>query len=101
LTLTDAVGHTSSTNLSVVQSPVRVTMYPVNPPSQLWQSTVSVTGTVSYPSYAVWVNGVKANNPGNGTWSALNVPVTPGGTAVFQMTAYSPGEQQPDGSHGN
>jgi len=63
--------------------------------------TVNVSGTISDPSWAVWVNGRKASNPGNGTWTATSVPVTQGGAAVFQMTAYSPEEQQPDGSHGN
>ena len=101
LTLTDAVGNSSSTNISLVQGAVRVTMNPVTPASQLWQPAVNVTGTISDPSYAVWVNGRKASNPGNGTWAATNVPVTQGGAAVFQMTAYSPDEQQPDGSHGN
>jgi uncharacterized Zn-binding protein involved in type VI secretion len=101
LTLSDAVGHSSSTNVSVVQSTVLLTMSPVNPASQLWQPSVSVSGKISDPSYAVWVNGVKATNPGDGTWTAANVPVNPGGAAVFQMNAYSPDEQQPDGSYGN
>jgi hypothetical protein len=101
LTITDAANNSSSTNISVVQSAVRLTMNPVTPASQLWQPAVNVSGTVSDPSYAVWVNGVKASTPGNGTWAAANVPVTQGGAAVFQMTGYSPDEQQPDGSHGN
>jgi hypothetical protein len=101
LTITDAAGNSSSTNISVVRSALLLTMNPVTPASQLWQPAVNVTGTISDPSYAVWVNGVKASNPGNGTWAASNVPVTKGGAAVFQMTAYSPDEQQPDGSHGN
>ena len=100
LTITDAAGNSSSTNISVVQSALLLTMNPVTPASQLWQPTVNVSGTISDPSYAVWVNGVKASNPGNGTWTATNVPVTQGGAAVFQMTAYSPDEQQPDGSYG-
>jgi hypothetical protein len=101
LTLTDAAGNSNSTSIHLVPSAVRVTMNPVTPASQLWQPAVNVTGTISNPSYAVWVNGVKASNPGNGTWAATNVPVTPGGAAVFQMTAYSPSEQQPNGSYGN
>jgi hypothetical protein len=101
LIITDAARNSSSTNISVIQSAVRLTMNPVTPASQLWQPTVNVSGTISDPSYAVWVNGVKANNPSNGTWAATNVPVTQGGAAVFQMTGYSPDEQQPDGSHGN
>jgi hypothetical protein len=101
LTITDAAGNSSTTNISVVRGALLLTMNPVTPASQLWQPTVNVSGTISNPSYAVWVNGVKASNPGNGTWTAANVPVTQGGTAVFQMTGYSPDEQQPDGSHGN
>jgi hypothetical protein len=101
LTLTDAVGHSTNASFSVIQSAVRVAMNPVTPASQLWEPTVNVTGTISHPSYAVWVNGIKANNPGSGIWSAANVPVSSGGTAVFHMTAYSPSEQQPDGSYGN
>jgi len=101
LTITDAANNSSSTNISVVQSAVRLTMNPVTPASRLWQPAVNVSGTVSDPSYAVWVNGVKASNPGDGTWTAANVPVTQGGAAVFRMTGYSPGEQQLDGSHGN
>jgi hypothetical protein len=101
LTVADVAGNSSSTNISVAQSAVRLTMNPVTPASQLWQPTVNVSGTVSDPSYAVWVNGVKATNPGHGTWTASNVPVTQGGAAVFQLTGYSPDEQQPDGSHGN
>ena len=101
LTITDAAGNSSSTNISVVHGAFTLTMNPVTPASQLWQPAVNASGTISDPSYAVWVNGVKASNPGNHTWTATNVPVTPGGVAVFQMMAYSPDEQQPDGSHGN
>jgi len=101
LTITDAAGNSSVTNISVIRTALVLTMNPVTPDSQLWQPTVNVSGTISDPSWAVWVNGRKASNPGNGTWTATNVPVTQGGAAVFQMTAYSPDEQQPDGSHGN
>jgi hypothetical protein len=100
LTVANAAGKTSSTNISVVQSAVQLTMTPVSPASRLWQPTVNVSGKISDSSYAVWVNGVKAYNPGNGTWAATNVPVTRGNVAVFQMTAYSPDERQPDGSYG-
>jgi hypothetical protein len=101
LTITNAAGKGSSTNISILQSGVMMTMNPVVPASQLWQPTVDVGGTISEPSYAVWINGIKANNPGNGTWMATNVPVSKGGAALFQMTAYSPSEVQPDGSYGN
>ena len=78
-----------------------LTMQPVRPSSLLWEPRLTVRGTVSDPAYAVWVNGVKAGNPGDGTWVATNVPVTTGGVAIFQMKAYAPDEEQPDGSHGN
>jgi hypothetical protein len=99
--VTDAVGNTSVTNISVVQSTLVLTVNPVTPASQLWQATVNLTGTISDATYAVWVNGVKGHNNGDGTWSANNVPVNSGGTASFTATAYAPSEQQPDGSYGN
>jgi hypothetical protein len=101
ITVTDAVGNTSVTNISVVQSALALTVNPVTPDSQLWQATVNLTGTIFDPTYAVWVNGVKGHNNGNGTWSANNVPVNSGGTASFTATASAPTEQQPDGSFGN
>jgi hypothetical protein len=101
ITVTDAVGNSSVTNISVTQSSLVFTITPVTPDSQLWLPTVNLAGTISDATYAVWVNGVKGTNYGNGTWSASNVPVNPGGTASFVGTAYAPNEQQPDGSYGN
>jgi len=101
ITVTDAVGNMSVTNISIIQSTLALTVNLVTPASQLWQSTVNLTGTISISTYAVWVNGVKGHNNGNGTWSASNVPVNSGGTASFTATAYAPTEQQPDGSYGN
>jgi len=101
ITIKDVVGNTTVTNISVVQSPLVLTINPVTPDSQLWQATVNLTGTISSTNFAVWVNGVKGTNNGNGTWSANNVPVNDGGTATFTATAYAPDEQQPDGSYGN
>jgi hypothetical protein len=101
ITVKDAAGNTSVTNVSVVKSSFTLTVNPVTPDSQLWQPTVNLTGTISDATYAVWVNGVKGHNNGNGTWSASNVPTSDGGTASFTVTAYAPNEQQPDGSYGN
>jgi hypothetical protein len=101
ITIKDAAGNTSVTNISVVQSALVLTINPVGDSSQLWQATVNLTGTISDPTYAVWVNGVKGHNNGNGTWSASNVPINNGGTASFTATAYATSEQQPDGSYGN
>jgi hypothetical protein len=101
LTVTDVVGNTTVTNISLVQSPLVLTLDPIGDSQQLWQPTINLTGTISDATYAVWVNSVKGHNNGNGTWSANNVPVDSGGTASFTVTGYSPDETQPDGSHGN
>lgn len=106
LTATDVAGNVTTTNLIVIQSAVTLTINPFgNPtsgnPQQLWQPTVNLSGSISDATYAVWVNGVKGHNYGNGWWSASNVPVDSGGTATFTATAYAPNEQQPDGGYGN
>jgi len=101
LNVTDAAGNSTATSFNVVQSAVTLTMNPVSDPQQLWQATVNLTGTISDASYAIWVNGVKGHNNGDGTWSANFVPVNDGGTAVFSVTGYAPNEQQPDDSYGN
>jgi hypothetical protein len=99
LTVTSAANHTSTTNIIVLPNPVTVTMTPVED-SQLWQATVSASGTISDSSYALWINGVKATVD-DGDWSADNVPMSAGGVAVFDITLYAPGETEPDGSTGN
>jgi hypothetical protein len=91
----DAAGNTTMTNLTVVQTNFILTM---NPQPPISQPTVSVSGNISDATYAVWVNGVKGVNNGNGTWSANSVPATNGN---FTVTAYGPTEQQPNGSYGN
>jgi hypothetical protein len=108
LTVVDVVGNITVTNISLVQSPLTLTLDPVSDPQQLWQPTINLTGTISDATYAVWVNGVKGTVSstlnGDGityAWSANNVPVDSGGTASFTVTGYSPDETQPDGSHGN
>ncbi|HSY20034.1 MAG TPA: hypothetical protein VK815_16940, partial [Candidatus Acidoferrales bacterium] len=102
LNVTNSAGFPATTNILVVKSTMNVTMNPVSDDSQLWQPTVSVTGTVSDSSYAVWINGAIAtvtpdDGDTGGTWSADNVPVTPGGVASFDMTAYPP-DEAPDAS---
>ena len=101
LKVTDAAGNSITNSFNVVQSAVSLTVDAVGDPQQLWQPTVNLTGTISDSSYAIWVNGVKGHNNGNGTWSASNVPVNDGGTASFTATGYAASEQQPDGSYGN
>jgi alpha-tubulin suppressor-like RCC1 family protein len=91
ITATDAAANISTTNLTLYQSSVIVEMNPVAG-AQLNQSSTSVTGTVSDPSYTVTVNGVTATVVSGGTWEADNVPVEPGTTTVFDVEVYS-GEQ--------
>ena len=97
ITVSDVVSNTTVTNLNLVQSALTLTLTPVSDDSQLWQPTISVAGTVSDSSDAIWVNGVQGTNNGDGTWSATNVPVSTGGVANFDVTAYPSGEA-PGGS---
>jgi hypothetical protein len=97
--VTNAAGYSSTTNLTVSTNPLTVTMTPV-PDDQLWNPTVTATGRISDSTYSLWINGVKAGVT-NGVWTANNVPMTPGGVAIFNVTTYAPGETQPDNSHGN
>lgn len=85
LTVADAAGNLSVTNLAVVRSDVTLTIQDL-PPALLAGPRVSVSGTISSDDYKVWVNGVPAM-PTNGVWLAVDVPVTRGGTAVFAVTA--------------
>ena len=99
LTVTDSAGNIATTNITVSTCPFTVTMTPI-PDDQLWYKKVTATGTISDATQSLWINGVKAGIT-NGVWTATNVPMTDGGTAVFNITCYAPGETQPDGSHGN
>jgi hypothetical protein len=96
LTVTDSGGNVATTNVTVIQHPLAITLNPVS--ASLWLPKVNVSGTISDATYAVWVNGVKGSVNTNGTWTATEVPVTPGGIASFTIRAYAPGELQPDGS---
>lgn len=86
VTATDAVGHTSVTNVSVVQNTLVLTIDPL-PSDQLNDPTMTVTGTINSTGYTVLVNGVQATVNGNGTWTAQYVPVNGGGTAVVVAQA--------------
>jgi hypothetical protein len=87
ITATDAADNSTAANLTLVQSGVLVTMDPLN---QFNQSFVTVTGTISNPSYDVWVNGVEAYYVDDaGGWEADGVPVSPTGTATFDVEIYA------------
>jgi hypothetical protein len=98
ITVTDVLGNSNVASISIVQSALALTMNDMSLDPQLWQPTVNVSGTISDPTYTVWVNGMQGNNNGDGTWSANNVPVDPGLNASFDVTAYAPGQTQPAGA---
>jgi hypothetical protein len=76
----------------------------INTPSsdQLWNQNVTVTGTIDDSSdYTVWVNGVMATLNGDGTWTATNVFLPPGGTAVIQARAIPNSDNGGNGTGGS
>jgi len=90
LTATDGAGNSTATNLTLIQSGVMVTMDPISS-DQLNQPNIWVTGTSSDTnfSYDIYVNGVEAYyTDDEGDWEADRVPVSPTGTAVFDVEIY-------------
>jgi hypothetical protein len=85
LTATNAAGNSISTNLTLFQGQVLVTMDPM---TQFNQPSVAVTGTISDPTCSLTINGVSAAVDTNGYWSANNVPVSAYNTATFNLTVY-------------
>jgi len=88
LTATNAAGLVNTTNFTVVQSAVNLTVNPISS-DQLNQTTVIVTGTVT-PGQKVYVNGMQASVDGSGHWTASSVPVNPTGTASLNVQAVTP-----------
>lgn len=84
---TDAAGNSSTNMISVSRSEVSVRMVPLKP-DQMNKSRVDVTGTITDTNCFVEVNGVKGTTHPDGTWDAQNVPVSPTGTATFNMQIY-------------
>jgi len=87
----DAAGNLSSTNLQVVKSSVIVTITSMPEGEELNQPFGTVYGTVSDPSYNVFVNGVAAVVDASGYWLAENVPIPGFGTATFDVIAIPAG----------
>lgn len=87
LTVTDSAGNIATTNITVMPAPVTLTI--TTPSSdQLWNPTITVTGTISdWTNYSVWVNGVEAVLTNNGAWAASNVYLPTNGTAVLEARA--------------
>lgn len=84
LSAQDVLGHTTTTNLTLIQSAVTVTIDPVV------AGQVTVTGTVSASGYSVLVNGVAATVSGT-NWSAQIAPVTIGGGTVAAIAVAGAG----------
>ena len=93
LSVTNSAGLSSSTNFYVVQS--SMTLVVTNISGDLWQPPVNVGGFVSDTTAAIYVNGMKGTNYGNGTWEVDNVPVSAGGVASFDVGALPAGTGDP------
>ena len=92
LTVTDAAGHSTNVVIGVIQSTVALTLNLPEDLDQLWQPAVNLSGTITGSGYdSVSVNGQAATVNGN-SWSAANVPVTPGGVAMFTAMAMAGGQ---------
>jgi hypothetical protein len=87
LTMIDSAGHVAVTNILVYPSTVELVIdMPTS--DQIWNTTVTVNGTISdSANYTVWVNGRKAHLNGDQTWTANNVYLPAGGTALIQARA--------------
>ena len=85
----DAAGNSSTTNLNIYESPIKITMRPVNP-DELNQQFVTVSGMISDTSLTVWVNGQQATVSTNGQWKADRV--TYGQTGIVH--SFKPGTRQ-------
>jgi hypothetical protein len=87
VTAVNPAGNSVTTNLTLVQSAVTVTMDAL-PDYELNWSSVYVTGEISSTNYSLTVNGVQATINADGTWSADSVPVSGVGMAVFDLEVY-------------
>jgi hypothetical protein len=86
----DAAGNSSTTNLNICGSPVKITMRPISL-EQLNQQFVTVSGMISDASLTVWVNGQQAIVSTNGQWKADNVTFMQTRT----MHSFKPGFHRP------
>jgi len=96
LTVTDSAGKVQVMNLTVNPGEVGLTI-DMPDASQLWNQGITVTGTITDPAdYTVWVNGALATyaDDDSGDWTATNVFLPTGGTALIQARAI------PNSNHG-
>ncbi len=100
LTVADVVGNVTVTNITVMPGAVGLTIT-MPDASQLWNQGITVNGTISDSNdYTVWVNGAKATL-NDGTWTATNVFLPQGGTAVIQARAIPNSNNGGNGTGGN
>jgi hypothetical protein len=78
LTATDAAGNVSTTNFSVVQSSVALTVAPLSQ-DQMKYGSATVMVTVGNSASAVTVNGIPGTSSDGQSWQVDNVPLPPGG----------------------
>ena len=91
LIASNASGLSIATNIAVVGSDVMITI------DQLTPADTAVSGTISQPGYAVWVNGVKTKTDSDGRWDVEGVPQIcsqSDTTVILQVRAI------PDSDHG-
>jgi len=87
LTTTDSAGNVAVTNITVLPGAIGLTIT-LPDGSQLWNQGITVSGTISDSvDYSVWVNGVPASLDGSGNWTATNLDLPTGGTALIQARA--------------
>jgi len=87
LTATDAAGNVNTTNFTVVQTNVALTVVPLSQ-GQMQYAYATVSVSVDDPNCtAVTVNGMQGTTWDYVAWEVDNVPLPPGGTVVLQATA--------------
>jgi len=91
LTVSDVVGNTTVTNVTLRQSDVTLTI------NSVLAGQTAVNGTISTSGYKIWVNGTNATQPGDGTWQATIVPVT-SGNGIVEVTAIPNADNGGNGS---
>jgi hypothetical protein len=93
ITATDAANNMTTTNLTVSQGHLALTVDPVV------AGQTTVTGKIGSKDWAVFVNGVEATIKEDGTWTAKIPPITGGGMiqtmAVPKSGPAAGGKDQP------
>ena len=83
----DAAGNVSESSFAAIRGSLTVSL---GTTPDLYESSGTVSGTVSDPGASVSVNGVAATVDEYGQWSADNVPLYGSGMSVFDLTATPP-----------